>query len=58
MTPGHIGLVGYGEVGKIFCDGLKGLHGVNSVGAWDLKFAASATRMLLARCVPAGMMLA
>lgn len=44
MTPGHIGLVGYGEVGKIFCDGLKGLPGVNSVGAWDPKFAAPATR--------------
>jgi 3-hydroxyisobutyrate dehydrogenase-like beta-hydroxyacid dehydrogenase len=42
MNPQRIGLVGYGEVGKIFCAGLK--PRVQSVGAWDLKFAAEATR--------------
>src|SRR5437868_998603 len=33
----RIGIVGYGEVGKIFAAGLKGR--ADSVGAWDLKFA-------------------
>ena len=32
-----IGLIGYGEVGKIFSHGLKQVSG-NWVGAWDLKF--------------------
>ena len=35
----HIGLIGYGEVGKIFCAGLKAQSGIESVSAWDLKFA-------------------
>jgi 3-hydroxyisobutyrate dehydrogenase-like beta-hydroxyacid dehydrogenase len=38
-----IGLVGYGEVGKIFARGLKEKTG-RWVGAWDLKFADAATR--------------
>ncbi len=39
----EIGLVGYGEVGKIFTRGLKAKTG-RWVGAWDLKFADTATR--------------
>lgn len=38
-----IGLVGYGEVGKIFSRGLKEKSG-RPVHAWDLKFAQAATR--------------
>ncbi len=38
----HIGLIGYGEVGKVFAEGLKTKPGVESVGAWDLKFASAA----------------
>lgn len=41
MNPRRIGLVGYGEVGKIFCAGLK--PSVEAVGAWDLKFADPAS---------------
>lgn len=37
----HLGLVGYGEVGRIFCAGLHG-H-VASCAAWDLKFADPVT---------------
>jgi len=37
-----IGLVGYGEVGKVFTRGLKEKTG-RWVGAWDLKFAEVAT---------------
>ncbi len=33
----HIGMIGYGEVGKIFCAGLKTKPGIESVSAWDLK---------------------
>jgi len=36
MNLEHLGLIGYGEVGKIFTSGLKS-H-VASVHAWDLKF--------------------
>jgi len=35
----QIGLIGYGEVGKVFSAGLKAKEGVRSMGAWDLKFA-------------------
>jgi 3-hydroxyisobutyrate dehydrogenase-like beta-hydroxyacid dehydrogenase len=42
MKTHRIGLVGYGEVGKIFSAGLK--PRVQQAGAWDLKFAAEATR--------------
>lgn len=38
-----IGLVGYGEVGKIFSSGLQGKSG-RPVHAWDLKFSDAATR--------------
>jgi 3-hydroxyisobutyrate dehydrogenase-like beta-hydroxyacid dehydrogenase len=38
-----IGLVGYGEVGKIFSRGLKE-HSGRAVRAWDLKFADAAQR--------------
>ncbi|MBP6404107.1 MAG: DUF1932 domain-containing protein [Ramlibacter sp.] len=44
MKIERIGLVGHGEVGRIFSAGLRGQDGVTAVGAWDLKFAASATR--------------
>ncbi len=44
MTLNQIGLIGYGEVGKIFCAGLKIQPGVNAVAAWDLKFASASTR--------------
>jgi 3-hydroxyisobutyrate dehydrogenase-like beta-hydroxyacid dehydrogenase len=42
MNPQRVGMAGYGEVGKIFAAGLK--PKVSSVAAWDLKFAAAATR--------------
>jgi 3-hydroxyisobutyrate dehydrogenase-like beta-hydroxyacid dehydrogenase len=35
----HLGVIGYGEVGKVFCAGLKTKPGIESVSAWDLKFA-------------------
>jgi 3-hydroxyisobutyrate dehydrogenase-like beta-hydroxyacid dehydrogenase len=41
MEVKRLGLVGYGEVGKIFASGLKPL--VGEVAAWDLKFADGAT---------------
>jgi len=40
----RIGLIGYGEVGKIFTAGLKGKPGVTGMSAWDIKFAAPAVR--------------
>jgi 3-hydroxyisobutyrate dehydrogenase-like beta-hydroxyacid dehydrogenase len=36
-----VGLIGYGEVGKIFAAGIRAQAGVQSVGAWDLKFSTS-----------------
>jgi 3-hydroxyisobutyrate dehydrogenase-like beta-hydroxyacid dehydrogenase len=41
MKLEHIGMVGYGEVGKIFTAGLK--SSVLTVSAWDTKFDAAAT---------------
>ena len=41
----RIGLIGYGEVGKIFAAGVRGQRGVAAVGAWDLKFADPATQV-------------
>lgn len=38
----RIGIVGYGEVGKIFAKGLK--PRVQAMGAWDLKFAQAGAR--------------
>lgn len=40
----RIGLVGYGEVGKIFAAGLLNRPGVEAVSAWDLTFAQDETR--------------
>ncbi|HRO60224.1 MAG TPA: DUF1932 domain-containing protein [Burkholderiaceae bacterium] len=39
MQLDRIGIVGYGEVGKIFGAGLRDRQGVTAVGSWDLKFA-------------------
>ena len=36
MQVQRIGMIGYGEVGKTFCAGLR--PQVASVHAWDLKF--------------------
>ena len=44
MTNNHIGMIGYGEVGKIFCAGLKPKIGIESVSAWDVKFADAAAQ--------------
>jgi 3-hydroxyisobutyrate dehydrogenase-like beta-hydroxyacid dehydrogenase len=44
MQVTNIGLVGYGEVGKIFGAGLKDKAGVATVSAWDLKFADTAVQ--------------
>ena len=41
MQLQRIGLVGYGEVGRIFCAGLQ--PQVAQVAAWDLKFADPAS---------------
>ena len=38
----RIGIIGYGEVGKIFATGLKTKVGIESVSAWDVKFADAA----------------
>jgi 3-hydroxyisobutyrate dehydrogenase-like beta-hydroxyacid dehydrogenase len=43
MNIRNIGLVGYGEVGKTFGAGLQGKPGIESIQAWDLKFADAAT---------------
>ncbi len=42
MDIRNIGLIGYGEVGKIFGAGLKAKEGVRAIGAWDLKFTDAA----------------
>lgn len=39
MKIEHVGMVGYGEVGKIFAAGLK--SSVRAVSVWDLKFDAA-----------------
>ena len=44
MNISTIGLIGYGEVGKIFAAGLKTRPGVAGIAAWDLKFVQAATR--------------
>lgn len=40
----RIGLIGYGEVGKIFSAGLIGQPGVVAMSAWDVKLAQPATQ--------------
>ena len=42
MKLEHIGIVGYGEVGRIFSAGLK--ERVHAIAAWDLKFAVASTK--------------
>jgi prephenate dehydrogenase len=42
MTDIRIGMAGYGEVGRIFSEGLKDKPGVASAIAWDLKFQLAA----------------
>jgi 3-hydroxyisobutyrate dehydrogenase-like beta-hydroxyacid dehydrogenase len=42
MQIRRIGLIGYGEVGKIFSAGLKPATGIEQVSAWDLKLAMGA----------------
>ena len=37
----HLGIVGYGEVGRIFAAGLRAA-GVRDLAVWDLKFADAA----------------
>jgi prephenate dehydrogenase len=43
MDVSKIGIVGYGEVGKIFATGLKTKSGVASMAAWDVKFTREAS---------------
>jgi 3-hydroxyisobutyrate dehydrogenase-like beta-hydroxyacid dehydrogenase len=40
MTTPRLGMIGYGEVGRIFAAGLRTKDNVASVAAWDLKFAS------------------
>mgnify|MGYP002776164051 CR=1 FL=1 len=40
----RIGLIGYGEVGKIFSAGLVGQPGVVAMSVWDVKLARPATQ--------------
>ena len=47
MKLEHIGMVGYGEVGKVFTAGLK--NSVGSVSAWDIKFDAAGASPTAAR---------
>lgn len=42
MNFQHLGMVGYGEVGRIFTAGLK--HRVDGLSAWDVKFDMPALR--------------
>jgi 3-hydroxyisobutyrate dehydrogenase-like beta-hydroxyacid dehydrogenase len=43
MDLSSIGIIGYGEVGKIFAAGLKAKPGVVSMAAWDVKFTHDAS---------------
>ncbi|MBS7807416.1 NAD(P)-dependent oxidoreductase [Variovorax sp. PCZ-1] len=43
MNLSNIGIIGYGEVGKIFATGLKTKSGVLGMAAWDVKFKAEAS---------------
>ncbi len=43
MDLSKIGIIGYGEVGKIFASGLKTKTGVTSMAAWDVKFTLEAS---------------
>ncbi|MEO6320650.1 MAG: NAD(P)-binding domain-containing protein, partial [Polaromonas sp.] len=55
MNLQRIGLIGYGEVGKIFSAGLKEKPGVAAMAVWDLKLANPATQAAeLAHAATAG----
>ena len=55
MNINNIGLVGYGEVGKIFSAGLKDQPGIAAMSVWDLKLADPATQAAeLAHAAAAG----
>ncbi|ABM37473.1 NAD(P)-dependent oxidoreductase [Polaromonas naphthalenivorans] len=55
MNINNIGLVGYGEVGKIFSAGLKEQPGIAAMSVWDLKLAGPATQAAeLAHAAAAG----
>ena len=43
MNLSKIGIIGYGEVGKIFAAGLKAKSGVTNMAAWDVKFVVEAS---------------
>jgi 3-hydroxyisobutyrate dehydrogenase-like beta-hydroxyacid dehydrogenase len=43
MDLSKIGIIGYGEVGKIFASGLKAKSGVTHMAAWDLNFQDEAS---------------
>ncbi len=47
MRLQHIGLIGYGEVGKTFAAGLRAQ--VNAISAWDLTFVAADTGVVAAQ---------
>lgn len=55
-TQLDVGLIGFGEVGKIFAAGLQAV-GVGQVAVWDLKFAdpvtAESERVAASRTWPA-----
>jgi 3-hydroxyisobutyrate dehydrogenase-like beta-hydroxyacid dehydrogenase len=55
MDLSKIGMLGYGEVGKIFASGLRAKSGVVSMAAWDLRFMHEASGGLeLAHAAHAG----
>lgn len=55
MNIERIGLIGYGEVGKIFSAGLKDKPGVAAMSVWDLKLTSPATQAAeLAHAASAG----
>jgi 3-hydroxyisobutyrate dehydrogenase-like beta-hydroxyacid dehydrogenase len=56
MQLTHIGLIGYGEVGKIFSSQLKDKPGVASIAAWDSKFAHPTAAVDIAHAAQAGVL--
>ncbi len=54
MNLSHIGVIGYGEVGKIFSAQLQDKPGVISVSAWDSKFGQATAAIELAHATQAG----
>ncbi|MGS0741809.1 NAD(P)-binding domain-containing protein, partial [Glaciimonas sp. GG7] len=47
MINNYIGIIGYGEVGRIFAAGLKGQRGITSVTTYDRKLENSGTELEL-----------